>query len=89
MDTTVNFRRPNEQLVDEFKQLMSSDLRCEYAERALPVMLGHLVKMTCLRANLHKLVTHYPAVQCSFKFGGLFELKEMFYQANSGYLQNR
>ena len=88
MDTTVYFRRPNEQLVDEFKQLMSSDLRCEYAERALPVMLGHLVKMTCLRANLHKQVTHYPPAQCSFKFGELFELKEMFYQANSGYFQN-
>ena len=88
METTVYFRRPNEQLVDEFKQLMSSDLRCEYAERALPVMLGHLVKMTCLRANLHKQVTHYPPAQCSFKFGGLFELKEMFYQANSGYFQN-
>ena len=43
-------------MVDEFKQLMSSDLRCEYAERALPVMVGHLVKMTCSRANLHKQV---------------------------------
>ena len=49
-----HIRRPDRQLVEEFAQLESADLKCEYAERALPTMLGHLVKKTCMRAGGHK-----------------------------------
>jgi len=49
-----HIRRPNRQLVEEFAQLGSADLKCEFAERAWPVVMGHLVRMTCARANVHK-----------------------------------
>jgi len=49
-----HIRRPSRQLVEEFAALENADLKCEYAERALPVVLGHLVKMTCNRAGVHK-----------------------------------
>ena len=42
-----HIRRPNRQLVEEFAQLGSADLKCEFAERAWPVVMGHLVRMTC------------------------------------------
>lgn len=49
-----HIRRPNRQLVEEFAKLETADLKCDFAERAWPVVMGHLVKMTCSRANVHK-----------------------------------
>jgi len=72
-----HIRRPNRQLLEEFGQLESADLKCEYAERALPTMLGHLLKKTCMRAGDHKQNDKTQMKKC-FKTLGKRWVKKFF-----------
>ena len=58
-----HIRRPNTQLVKEFEQLLNTGER--FTKMAAPLVLGHLVRMTCERAGPYK---HPEVLRCFSTF---------------------